>query len=415
LFIWLLILAGATAEVSMPPVLARMPTPRGPLRVAQRDFLIPRRPDLPNSRPVWVRVFYPAANTPAQCGQASHPPPPYASGDTARGLATFTGMPGLYFSHLPLVLLGQPARAARNYGGDDVFLGGAAAPLGQPVVFSHGLGGTRSAYTALCTELASHGRVVVAVEHADGTAAVADAISPGGAAEFYRRGVAIEGRVRQLHYRIRELEDVCHALAHASPAEDGIPEIVAAAFAPPRGDRGGDHGGAGGIHFVGHSFGGATVLALALDPTAGARLPRPIASVAALDPWLEPLRKSGLPDTVNIDAQMADLSVLIASSEWDIADPDAELAMVRHAGRGGARCVIHGTRHQVFSDFPLFAAPRLLQKLGVTGSTIPLRGLRAAARVIDRFLHVSDHAGAVDTRAFVRSVSLLDHVTAQEG
>lgn len=37
----------------------------------------------------------------------------------------------------------------------------------KTVVFSHGLGGTRFFYTGICCELASHGYVVIALEHRD--------------------------------------------------------------------------------------------------------------------------------------------------------------------------------------------------------------------------------------------------------
>jgi len=48
----------------------------------------------------------------------------------------------------------------------------AGAPL-PVVVFSHGLGGSRSLYSLICGELASQGYVVLAIEHADGTACAA--------------------------------------------------------------------------------------------------------------------------------------------------------------------------------------------------------------------------------------------------
>jgi hypothetical protein len=38
------------------------------------------------------------------------------------------------------------------------------------VIFSHGLAGNRVLYSVICSELASQGYVVLAVEHSDGTA-----------------------------------------------------------------------------------------------------------------------------------------------------------------------------------------------------------------------------------------------------
>ena len=41
-----------------------------------------------------------------------------------------------------------------------------------PIIYSHGLGGNRSCYSSVCIDLASHGYVVFALEHSDGSASL---------------------------------------------------------------------------------------------------------------------------------------------------------------------------------------------------------------------------------------------------
>mgnify|MGYP003305112772 CR=1 FL=1 len=74
------------------------------------------------------------------------------------------------------------------------------------VVFSHGVAGNRSLYSLICTELASQGYVVLALEHADGTASVAKVA--GGARKYlYYQGLGNEeGQVEKTRYRIQEMK-----------------------------------------------------------------------------------------------------------------------------------------------------------------------------------------------------------------
>lgn len=67
-----------------------------------------------------------------------------------------------------LCLLTPPKKAhAAPLQGAPLVAGGPQHPV---VVFSHGLGGNRMLYSITCSELASQGYVVLALEHADGSA-----------------------------------------------------------------------------------------------------------------------------------------------------------------------------------------------------------------------------------------------------
>ncbi|PWN20035.1 hypothetical protein BCV69DRAFT_283560 [Microstroma glucosiphilum] len=107
-----------------------------------------------------------------------------------RGTAAMVDYLGQYglagpFAAIPAspALLSLLAAKAPAYGGAPLAdTASAAAPPFPVVVFSHGLAGSRLAYSQYCGELASHGIIVAAVEHRDGsglTSVVRPPLDPG--------------------------------------------------------------------------------------------------------------------------------------------------------------------------------------------------------------------------------------------
>lgn len=118
------------------------------------------------------------------------------------------------------------------------------------IVFSHGLGGNRLIYSSICSDLASHGFVVVAIEHRDGSASLAKGIDDEWI-QYDNVPPEIWGfRHHQLRHRVSEV-DLCLA---------GLDEIAL---------KGLNHANAPqfkgkldmkSLVMAGHSFGGATTV-----------------------------------------------------------------------------------------------------------------------------------------------------------
>lgn len=131
---------------------------------------------------VLFSIYYPT--TPGQA--VGHPRVPWLPRPrkfTSKGYANFFSIPGFpltaymactcMFTKLPAL---RNSRLADAWPAD----AGAAAhetpyedlrPIFPVVVFSHGLGGSRTMYSSVCGDLASYGFVVIAMEHRDGSGA----------------------------------------------------------------------------------------------------------------------------------------------------------------------------------------------------------------------------------------------------
>lgn len=157
----------------------------------------------------------------------------------------------------------------------------ASRQLNPFVVFSHGIGGIRTTYSVLCTELASHGFVVGALEHQDGSAAMSvncnDKVMPYQPPpihhEYNFRNAQLEVRVEEVGALIRfVLNNECEQIVSSTKDKHVLDRI--------RGPR-------RVVFAIGHSMGAATAFMAAqhFNTFPNCRIER----VVGLDPWMYPL------------------------------------------------------------------------------------------------------------------------------
>ncbi|CAL1701106.1 unnamed protein product [Somion occarium] len=209
------------------------------------------------------------------------------------------------------------------------------------VIFSHGLGGTRTSYSHFCSRLAAQGRVVLAIEHQDGTAPIVTPLSPvpGLEKEFqpeYRLYTKLEDvywdndtgdkyafKAEQLLYRRLEVYLMHKFFKHLIESDETTLPIIPSCnevhtvdgpwnfnlnnrpddlafwkswhMDSQNPDRKVECNRD--ISLTGHSFGGATVLSILSEPPptlyAAQFDPIPFNHALALDPWVDPLPSPG--------------------------------------------------------------------------------------------------------------------------
>lgn len=359
-------------------------SPSGPSRVAVCDVR------LPNDRPptLRLRLFYPTSALPSTPRATWFPPPPPGCPDSnVASILRFAGVPLPKLAAVPLTHLADlPVPAA------------AVGPLPPPptprlpvVIFSHGLGGAVGNYSNFCIDCASHGALVIAPEHTDGSAFSA-VLGDGTVIPYIRYSRSLHGpfdrdwRRRQIDTRVADMQAVLRtlvALNAGDPQTSLVPlrENRPAPLIANRLDL-------SDVVFAGHSFGAATALVMATE-----KLPRGIAhprAVICLDPWL-----FALGDTISQLKFNKKTSILFV----DMANSDMGSSLkarekIEHVG--GEEVIVDavkilGALHNNASDFPL-RLPRLIALLAkmTAAKSDPKRILELQNLVTRTFLKGSE-------------------------
>ncbi|CEP12539.1 hypothetical protein [Parasitella parasitica] len=217
----------------------------------------------PSAKSVLMRLYYPA-----NIKKDDHKANWITDSQYAKALCDIAKLPAFLSNWLSGL---ASAKKTRFYK-DAEILDGQKRPF-PVVVFSHGLGGNRLIYSSICSDLASHGFVVVAIEHRDGSASLAKGIDDEWI-QYDNVPPEIWGfRHHQLGHRVSEV-DLCVA---------GLDEIAAKGLHKANAPNFKGKLDMESLVMAGHSFGGATTM-LALNET-NCRFQCGV----LLDPWAQPL------------------------------------------------------------------------------------------------------------------------------
>jgi len=383
-----LLLAVVMPLVLLSIAVSRLPAPQGPFRVGVHDF------EHAGQR---IRAWYPCLDGPG--GSAAWLPEPRAR--YAESYLNATGIVGLIASVLsfPLTLVRAPSALRPS------------APVLQPqsdapwplAVFSHGLLGCVAAYSAVCAEVASHGSIVLAPEHQDGSAAYTTSAEGVDLPFTSRRPKEHEDdkawRAAQTQVRVDELRTLLDTL------RDALADTPVGSLSDEQLGFCRD----GSVALLGHSFGGGTVLEAAAAMSGGkfsasgqscstlsasgraqrASAPSPRVSAAVLlDPWLFGCSEVVYTPATFTAADVPTLCVMTQSLMFPqnaqliqralhaIADADPTNPVGEGTGEGQPEkrrrvtwVEAAGTRHQEASDFAVIAYPTI--RLSAMAGALP--------------------------------------------
>ncbi|CAL4130997.1 unnamed protein product, partial [Meganyctiphanes norvegica] len=225
------------------------------------------------------------------------------------------------------------------------------------IVFSHGLSANRSFYSSFCTEMASNGFIVAAVEHRDRSACASFILNEGGEKEFlYFKTLdpdtkEYELRNQQIKVRVEESIRTLDVLEKLNIG--GLKDELESGF---------DLSQLVGrldlsqVVMSGHSFGGGTTInTLAKD--------KRFKIGVALDPWLFPIKD----DIEDIGPKVSQPLICISTERFQTK---ANLSAMNNLPEETANFVtIKGTVHQNQADTP-FVLNYIGRVIGGTSSTL---------------------------------------------
>ncbi|KAI9101828.1 platelet-activating factor acetylhydrolase, isoform II-domain-containing protein [Phlyctochytrium arcticum] len=370
--------------------LPQLPAYLGPHPVGVFDI---ETPETTTNKGVLVRIYYPTTTAAAKRhNRASWLP---RTGFYSKGYGDFSKLP----SFLSLMLLGPILGSVKTPGFLNAPLAGSltpttpeisstskdfaathptASPLSQHLplmIFCHGLGGMRTTYSAFCGNMASEGFIVAAIEHRDGSAAVAavnnykdkvsylripDKLPPGETST--EEEFAFNFRRRQVDHKAQEVKEVVQLLEDLNAGRT-ITNLLAKThetkgFEAQFQDR---------MDFdsfvmAGHSFGAATALTALQEPS------NPFTCGIAQDPWMHAV-------TRNLSISKPFISLQSQTFQWITnLDPLRDLFSHRECAKQSRFGVLKGTAHQNTSDFPVLF-PGLMKRVKLSGTTDPTHAL----------------------------------------
>ena len=350
----LLLLAVSTALPILLPV-PSLPAPSGPYQVGTRGYELTdsSRQEIysgrEEARRFQIQVWYPAEVDP------SDERSPWMSRVEifAPAIATYIHMPSFFLDHLALVKV--PAYQEAK-----------VASTGEPfpiILFSHGWNGFNAQNTSQAIELASHGYVVVGVQHTYG--AIITVFNDGTIA--HNNPSALPDGAPNDEYDVAAQKLVDQWAGDLAFALDFMETQAQDPVSPFYQSLGLSRVGA-----YGHSTGGGAVIQFCgTDARCQALL--------GMDPYMRPVAPEVLENGVKQPA------FFMFSQRWadDVESRNNELfrTFIPNVPRSLGVISIHGTTHYDFSDLPLLSP--LASRLGLKG---PINGKRVTLILNDYLL-----------------------------